>query len=159
MAQLSDRALFLEMIKTTPMSISDIINQFGVARNTARSWAERPEVEMISGSYPRQYRRKDSYIEEAPKPAKKIEPVDDKNVIYLPQPTEEQLAAFFDSVMGEAPDEVFNFTDMFRAAQSIKDLKKIRTALIASIVLTDYYEKLMTNYEKELEELDEKRKN
>jgi hypothetical protein len=149
MASVSDRSLFLEAIKTEPMTISDIIHRFGVARNTARSWAGHSEVEQVIGSYPRQYRRKNSFAESAeiPKPKKvKAEDVNE-NTVRLPDVPKPALKNFFDNVMANEEAERFNFTEEFRQAESIEDLKSLENKVIASLVLTRYYQELMAEYE------------
>lgn len=147
MASASDRSLFLEMIKTQPLTINEIIENFGVARNTARSWAAHAEVEPVIGSYPKQYKRKDSFAEEIPKPKKADRILNPNNTVVLPNVPKDQLEPFFRSILADEEHARFNFTEKFRHADTISDLKEIETALIASIVVTRYYKQLMEDEE------------
>jgi hypothetical protein len=156
MRNISDRSLFLEMIKTQPMSIGDIIDHFGVARNTARSWAGHAEVEQVIGSYPRQYKRRDTLAiatETQKQKPKQVVEESDKNIVRLPNVPEDKLEAAFNATMNEGPpkDKYFNFTQAFRSAESLDDLKKLESELIASLVLTRYFQGQMAEYEKQFD--------
>lgn len=152
-ANASDRALFLETIKSEPMTVNDIIHRFGVARNTARAWVNHSEVEQIIGSYPKQYKRKNSYAEEMPVTTKKEKQKSNSSeIVELPFVTTEQKETFFRSLLANEPESQFNFTKEFREAETLDNLKSLEYKLISSLIVTRYYRQLMTEYEESFED-------
>jgi hypothetical protein len=144
MATVSDRSLFLEHIRTNPLTVKQIKEMFGVAENTARAWTSHDEVEQIPGSWPRQFKRKESFAEEIPvAPKKAIKSID---IIELPRISTEDKEAFFKRLMSQDPPK-FEFTEMFREALTVKHLEMIENRLIQSIIITRYYKQLMLDEE------------
>jgi hypothetical protein len=142
MAAISDRSLFLELIKTQPMTINDVISHFGVAMNTARSWVKHPEVEHVKGSWPPQYVRKNSFTIETPVVDRPKLVGKEVLIVEIPRRPKEQLEQFFQALMG---DEVphFNFNIEIRSADSQKNLQEILTRLKSGILVTEHYLTMM----------------
>jgi hypothetical protein len=147
MASVSDRSLFLEMIKTKPMSINEIISHFGVARNTARSWISHDEVELVVGSYPRQYVRKGSF--EIDEPVKKKQLTSGKNtlVIELHRPPRDFIDKLFHMVNDDEPQARFNFTEEFRRVDSLDGIEIIKKHLNTAYLVVEHYEKILKDEE------------
>lgn len=137
----SDRSLFLETIKKEALTINEIMERFGVHRNTANSWSKHELVEPVAGSYPRTYKRKDSFASDVPVVKAKNSNVKTLDM-SIPYPPQEAVHRFWEQVMAnEAP--AFDFVDEFRNADSLADLKKIESKLTSSLIIVDYYRKLM----------------
>lgn len=141
MANNSDRAYFLEAVKSKPMSVADIIAQFGCSEGTARTWVRHEEIEKIPGSWPTQYIRRSSTIIPTGKTAPVREGKPGVISYEIKLPPQEQIEQFFRSVM--ANESPFNFTDEFRAIDSQLDAQKLLSKLKSGIVVTEYYIGLM----------------
>ena len=140
MASTSDRTLFLEMIKTKPMTINDIINNFGVARNTARNWVRHDMVTEVDGSWPPLYIHKgidrpEHYI--APTP--KVE--DNSKIVRLYDVSEAELSSAYDMLIEDHPATRFEFSKEFRALDSENDAIRLEAQLITSIMMVRYFRK------------------
>lgn len=147
MAEISDRSLFLESIKTQPMTVNDIVEQYNVARNTARNWVKHPEVEKVIGSYPHQYVRKGSFeLEETPK-QKLPSKTKDVVIIELPKPPKDLVDKMFHMVLDNHPDARFNFTEEFRMIDSLAGIAEIKKHLNTAYVVVNYYEQLLKDEE------------
>jgi hypothetical protein len=134
------------MIKLKPMTINEIVDSFHVARNTARSWANHPEVEQVVGSWPPQFKRKNVFVPDEV-PDSPVKEPNSPRLVRLPDVPKNQLEPFFRSILADEEHARFNFTEKFRHADTISDLNEIETALIASIVVTRYYKQLMEDEE------------
>jgi hypothetical protein len=139
MAELSDRSVFLEMIKLKPMTINEIVDAFGVAKNTARDWSKHSEVEKVVGSWPPQFKRKNVFVENEDLSALPAVKKTKKNIVELPDVTIADKERFFRSILDNDPATVFDFQFEFRTAESLDDVKLIRSKLISSLIITDYY--------------------
>ena len=140
MANNSDRAYFLERIKQQPMTIQDIINEFGCAEGTARNWVKHPEVEKVIGSWPTAFVRKNSLAPITPQ--RSNAPVPNNVIRYdIPEPSPEQKEQFFRAVLGG--EQQFNFTEEFRNADSQKDILVIMSKLKSALIVSEYYLSLM----------------
>lgn len=138
MAEASDRSIFLEAIKLNPMTINDIIETFGVARNTAREWSKHSEVEKVVGSWPPQFKRKNVFVDnEEPSALPVRKPK--KNTIELPEVTTADKERFFRTILDNDPAAAFDFQFEFRTAESLEDVKTIRSKLISCFIVTEYY--------------------
>lgn len=142
MANNSDRAYFLETIKTRPMTIAEIIQEFGCSSGTARNWVKHPEVEKVVGSWPTAYTRKDSLVPVSAgikRPDTKPSGV----IRYdIPEPPEEAKEKFFRQVLAKEGGNL-NFVEEFVNADSQQDLKIIINKLKTALVVTEYYLSLM----------------
>ena len=139
MSSVSDRAYFLEQIKEKPMTINEIIEQFGCASNTARSWVKHPDVERVVGSYPPAYVRKDTLVLTKPT---KASPKAGKVVVEFDQPPTEQIDEFFHKVLaGEGG--MLDFSKEFRDVDSQAKLAILTNKLKSSFILCEYYKHLM----------------
>ena len=140
MTNTSDRAYFLETIKTEPLTINQVIERFGCARNTARLWVKHEEVTTIPGSWPTQYVRKDNLVP-AGIPTGKA-PAPNGILRYdIPEPSAEEKEFFFRKVL--AAEVTLDFVGDFRAAESQKDIKSIIAKLKSALVVSEYYISLM----------------
>lgn len=138
----SDRSLFLETIKTEPLTINQIMERFDVSRNTANKWAKHEAVAVVIGSYPKTYTRSNSLGTEMPAPKPVPKTGDDTLVISLTKPSQDRVRELWQQVMDDSVPHM-DFIHQVRVAESRSDLKKIRNNLYTSILVLEYYEELM----------------
>jgi hypothetical protein len=138
----SDRAYFLEAIRNNPMTISGIVEQFSCATNTARNWVKHPEVELVEGSYPPAYVRKDTLV--LTKVDKNmIKPKPGKVYIEFDRPPTEDVERFYQAIL-DGKAGIIEFAEEFKAIDSQQKAKQLIHKLKSAIVVTEYYVALMS---------------
>lgn len=146
MSNNSDRAYFLEALKSEALTINQIVERFGVAINTARNWANHAEVEKIEGSWPPAYMRKDAGlipVGKSTKPNIPHDPVRGGRIsIEIDVPPQTEVHEFFESIM-HGDGGVIDFKPEFRKAESQHEIRYLVHKLKSAIVVSEYYLSLM----------------
>ena len=146
MAAASDRALFLEMVKTKAMTVKEIVEMFGVAAGTARTWTQHESIETVEGSWPPAFKRKNSFSTETVEAERTIKPKSNMFSVEVPRPSKQQIEELYAKLMyGEMPE--FNVTRDYMQADSPKAFKKMRDGLITFLIMVEYSESLFDNKE------------
>ena len=138
----SNKAYFLDAIKNNPMTIKEIVDAFDVNPNTARAWVKGDDVEQVLGSYPPAYVRKDTFIIESTVKAPDRKVPANKVQIEFDRPPQEEVAAFFTTVMAGEGGNI-DFQTEFRSVDSQKSLMVLQNKLKSAFILCEYYKALM----------------
>ena len=146
MAAASDRALFLEMVKTKAMTVKEIVEMFGVAAGTARTWTQHESIETVEGSWPPAFTRRDNLIPVNPVRVPKSTPKTGKVIVEFDKPPTEEIEAFFHRVMANEGGKL-DFDKEFRAINSQQDLLVLISKIKACYVVCEYYKALMVKEE------------
>jgi hypothetical protein len=137
----SDRAYFLETIKNEALTITQIIERFGCARNTARSWVNHEEVEKVAGSWPNAYTRKESLVSTGTRP-KPVQAKPGTKVYEVTTPAWEDVERVFRAVLSGENGHI-DFVPEFIAIDSRKDIRALKSKLLTALVVCDHYDDLM----------------
>jgi hypothetical protein len=142
MSNTSDRAYFLEALKKEPLTVNEIVERFGCAANTARTWVKHPEVEKVPGSWPTSYVRKNTLVPITRATASNVPKPDNILRYDIPEPSPEEKETFFRRVMADEAGAM-DFIKEFRAADSQKDIRILISKLKSALVVSEYYLDLM----------------